>query len=202
MYEYNIICCTHFVMYKYIRLPGNAASIPHKVVQRLSPGRSFAVVPYNCHSDTVIEDAKFGSKRYEELSPDFEPLLHVEGRGENRRLSEYFTANSLLPQFQSGFRRRHSTESALLRVLSDIFSATDKGEVNNFWPCSTSVLQLTLWIIRSWWTDCPFRMDYRARRSTGCNASSSVVHRLFILVVQSQGVHRCDLELPRDQYWV
>ena len=36
----------------------------------------------------------------------------------------------LLPQFQSGFRRHHSTESALLRVLSDIFSATDKGEVS------------------------------------------------------------------------
>ena len=40
------------------------------------------------------------------------------------------TANSLLPKFQSGFRRHHSTESALLRVLSDIFSATDKGEVS------------------------------------------------------------------------
>ena len=47
-----------------------------------------------------------------------------------RQLPEYFTANSLLPKFQSGFRRHHSTESALLRVLSDIFSATDKGEVS------------------------------------------------------------------------
>ena len=48
-----------------------------------------------------------------------------------RQLSEYFAAkNSLLPKFQSGFRRHHSTESALLRVLSDIFSATDKGEVS------------------------------------------------------------------------
>ena len=47
-----------------------------------------------------------------------------------RQLLEYFTANSLLPKFQSGFRRHHSTESALLWVLSDIFSATDKGEVS------------------------------------------------------------------------
>ena len=47
-----------------------------------------------------------------------------------RQLSEYFTANSLLPKFQSGFRRHHSTESALLRVLSDIFSAMDRGEVS------------------------------------------------------------------------
>ena len=36
---------------------------------------------------------------------------------------------AFLLKFQSGFRRHHSTESALLRVLSDIFSATDKGEV-------------------------------------------------------------------------
>ena len=39
----------------------------------------------DCHRDAGIEETKFGSKRYEELSPDFEPLLHVEGRGENRR---------------------------------------------------------------------------------------------------------------------
>ena len=47
-----------------------------------------------------------------------------------RQLSEYFTANRLLPKFQSGFRRHHFTKSALLRVLSDIFSATDKEEVS------------------------------------------------------------------------
>ena len=46
-----------------------------------------------------------------------------------RQLSEYLAANSLLPKLQSGFRRHHSTESALLRVLSDLFTVTDKGEV-------------------------------------------------------------------------
>ena len=47
-----------------------------------------------------------------------------------RQLSEYLAANSLLPKLQSEFRRHHSTESALLRVLSDLFTATDRGEVS------------------------------------------------------------------------
>ena len=38
-------------------------------------------------------------------------------------------AANRLPKFQSGFRRHHSAETALLRVLSDIFYPTDKGEV-------------------------------------------------------------------------
>ena len=75
-------------------------------------------------------------------------MLKVVERIVVRQLLEYFTANSLLPKFQSGFRRHHSTESALLRVLSDIFSATDKGRFR-FLPCSTLVPRLTLWIIRS-----------------------------------------------------
>ena len=70
-----------------------------------------------------------------------------------------------------------------------------------FLPCSTLVPHLTLWIIRSCWTGCPFRTEYRVLRSTGCNPSSSVVHRRFIMVVRSRGVLSCDLELPRDQYW-
>ena len=45
------------------------------------------------------------------------------------QLSAYLVANNLLPTFQSGFRRAHSTESAVLRVMSDIYSAIDKGQV-------------------------------------------------------------------------
>jgi len=36
----------------------------------------------------------------------------------------------LFPKFQSGFRRYHSTETALLRVLSDIYSAIDQDQVS------------------------------------------------------------------------
>ena len=36
------------------------------------------------------------------------------------QLVKYLQANDLMPRLQSAYRRRHSTETALLRVLSDI----------------------------------------------------------------------------------
>ena len=47
-----------------------------------------------------------------------------------RQLLQYLDANGLLPKLQSGFRRHHSTESALLRVLSDLFSSVDSGRIS------------------------------------------------------------------------
>ena len=37
--------------------------------------------------------------------------------------------NELIPSQQSGFRRNHSTETLLLRLLSDFYSAIDRGQV-------------------------------------------------------------------------
>lgn len=44
------------------------------------------------------------------------------------QLQSYLSANSLHETFQSGFKALHSTESALLRVSSDIFTETDSGK--------------------------------------------------------------------------
>lgn len=46
-----------------------------------------------------------------------------------QQLSVYLVENNLFPKLQSGFRRFHSTESAVLQVLSDIYSAIDRGDV-------------------------------------------------------------------------
>ena len=41
----------------------------------------------------------------------------------------YLDSNNLVPKYQSGFRKHHSTESATPRVLSDIYSAIDNGRI-------------------------------------------------------------------------
>ena len=46
-----------------------------------------------------------------------------------RQLMDYLTSADLLPTLQSGFRAAHSTETAVLRVLSDILLAVDSGDV-------------------------------------------------------------------------
>ena len=47
-----------------------------------------------------------------------------------QQLSEFLAVNWLLSKLPSGFRKHHSTESALLRVLSDLLSSVDEGQMS------------------------------------------------------------------------
>jgi retron-type reverse transcriptase len=46
-----------------------------------------------------------------------------------RQLTDYLQSNALMPSLQSAYRKHHSTETALLRVTSDIMLAADQGQV-------------------------------------------------------------------------
>ena len=46
-----------------------------------------------------------------------------------RQLTDYLSAERLLPDLQSAYRAYHSTETALLKVLSDILRAVDSGDL-------------------------------------------------------------------------
>jgi len=45
------------------------------------------------------------------------------------QLLRYLEQNGLMPNHQSGFRKGHSTETLLIRLLSDINQAMDSGRV-------------------------------------------------------------------------
>lgn len=47
----------------------------------------------------------------------------------NRQTNDYLSNNNLLPKVQSAYRKSHSTESAVLKVTSDVYAAADRGKV-------------------------------------------------------------------------
>ena len=47
----------------------------------------------------------------------------------NDQLHSYLSKNNLIPAVQSAYRKQHSTETAVLKVLSDIYSAADVGQI-------------------------------------------------------------------------
>jgi hypothetical protein len=46
-----------------------------------------------------------------------------------RQLMDYLRSNDLLPSYQSAYQPFHSTETAVLHMLSDILKAVDSGDV-------------------------------------------------------------------------
>ena len=56
-------------------------------------------------------------------------MSKVVERAAASQLNAYLSANGLLPRHQSAYRQKHSTETAMLRVWSDILTSADVREV-------------------------------------------------------------------------
>ena len=56
-------------------------------------------------------------------------LSKVLERVVHNQMTRYLAANNLLPKFQSAYRKSHSTETALMKVLADLTNAIDDGQL-------------------------------------------------------------------------
>ena len=63
------------------------------------------------------------------------------------QMVDYLQLHQLLPEEQSAYRRFHSTETAMLKVLSDAYVAADSGQVP-FLVCLILAQHLTLLTIK------------------------------------------------------
>ena len=71
----------------------------------------------------------------DEAVPSFRPVSNLPflskflERVVHRQLAGDLGSNKLLPEFQSAYRHGHSTETAVLKVFSDIVDAIDMGKL-------------------------------------------------------------------------
>lgn len=81
------------------------------------------VVPYPKTSDPKSLSELRPISLLPVLSKIFEQLLHSQ-------ILTYLNENNLIPTCQSGFRKGHSTSSALVKVLDDLVRNTDEGRTS------------------------------------------------------------------------
>lgn len=122
---------THVLATKLLKTVFN--SIGPSIVNLINLSLSAGVVP-SFFKHAVVEPAlkkpnldPSQAKNYRPVSklPFLSKILEKIAAEE---LTMFLKVNNVLDKFQSGFHRNHSTETALIRVSSDIMMAADSGE--------------------------------------------------------------------------
>ena len=102
------------------------------VMRQTTPARLATTVPEAWCSHSNIEKKGLGKNGVSSFRPIsiLTVLSTVIERMVNRQLTNFLESHKLLPKIQSGFRSRHSTETAVLKVMPDILSAADRERVS------------------------------------------------------------------------
>ena len=104
-------------------------SVPMQNVQLILGEWHCAVDLQVCLHYAVTEESKSRSGRTQSFRPISNLSVTSKLLERLKQLLIYLKDNDLLPDLQSAYRAHHSTETAILRVLSDILSALDSGNL-------------------------------------------------------------------------
>jgi len=61
--------------------------------------------------------------------PNLSFISKLTERAVSTQIVSHFNDNGMMPRLQSAYRRHHSTETALVKVLSDIYAGVDEQPV-------------------------------------------------------------------------
>ena len=101
------------------------SSFHRSLLQYFSPGWDFSNLPEECYHHADLEKSNLDAHtagNYRLIS-NLSYLSKLLERCVNKQLNDYLSANNLIPSVQSEYQKFHSTESAVLKVLSDIYAA-------------------------------------------------------------------------------
>ena len=106
-----------------------------------------------CHTDTLKSRLGLVRRGIVSANLQFIGAFEVTGTTGVSAVCTYLRENNLLPDRQSAYRAHHSTETAALRVLSDILLALDSGDIA-VQRYSTCQLHLTVSTMARYFNDC------------------------------------------------
>ena len=109
-----------------------SGAVLHRAVQQVVDHRICSFVVQGGIRHTASEEGRLGSCRCKFVPANLQSLGDVEAVGASivaKQLVGYLTASGLLPRLQSAYRAHHSTETAVLKVMTDILRAFDTGNL-------------------------------------------------------------------------
>ena len=110
-----------YILYRYFRC---------STLQCVDEQRLISVVSEDCCHHASPQEGDSRSVRPRELSTHLKPHVPVQApRACGIRTTSYFDRYQLLPELQSAYRKHRSTETATIKVMSDVYEAADAGSV-------------------------------------------------------------------------